>query len=393
MPLYFERHFCFVNIIPQTEKRKKNMPTSIVKGAPGHYRIGEGILGELPQFIAELQIKNLHIISGRKSWQATKPYLPEEITRLEESNLTFVEGHTTLEKVNQLANKIKSNGIDAVLGIGGGTALDITKATAVQADIKSILIPSIAATCAAWTPLSVFYDRNGAFTHYTEFPLATTLVLVEPAIIAEAPVQYLKAGIGDTLAKFYEADALIEAFFTEEELPVPVKVSQFSAIICRDVLLKDGQSALDSVNKGIVTNELTRVIEAIFMTGGMVGGFGEKAGRIAGAHSIHNGLTEAKEVKSLLHGELVAYGILVQLALEDKQEELIKLLDYYQKWALPTSLSQLNIVNEKKELLSAIIEKAILPHESIHFMKREITKEAVFDAMMMVEKLNLTKAS
>lgn len=146
--------------------------------------------------------------------------------------------------------------------------MDITKAVAIEASVQSILIPTIAATCAAWTPLSVFYNEEGSFTHYTEFPIATTLVLVEPEIIAKAPLAYLKAGIGDTLAKFYEAEALIESFYPEETLPVPKQISQFSAKICRETLLNDGEAALQAVAQNETSPALIRVIETIIMTGG-----------------------------------------------------------------------------------------------------------------------------
>lgn len=313
--------------------------------------------------------------------------MPEEILKRAGVNFTFVEGHCTLHTVEDIANQLSLNAADAVIGIGGGTALDIAKASAVKAGIKSILIPSIASTCAAWTPLSVFYDEKGTFTHYTEFPLANTLVLIEPSIIANSPIRYLKAGIGDTLAKFYEADALIEAFYKNEEFPVWLKVSQFSAAICRDVLLKDGKAAIESASTGTLSDELVRVIEAIIMTGGMVGGFGEKAGRVAGAHSIHNGLTEAKKVKSFLHGEIVAYGILVQLAIEKKEDELLKLMSYYHEWGLPISLTNLAIDPEDHVLLNRIIKKSLLPHESIHFMNEKITEESLLAAMQKIEQL------
>ncbi|WP_424475691.1 iron-containing alcohol dehydrogenase family protein [Oceanobacillus kimchii] len=369
-------------------KEEGFMSTPIVKGAPGHYRIGSDVLEEIPVLLEELSVDRIQVIAGKKSWQAAKPYLPYVLVEQVEPNIIFIEGHTTLEKAETIANQLHQHSVDAVIGIGGGTALDITKAAAVKADVKSILIPTIAATCAAWTPLSVFYDSDGAFTHYTDFPLATTLVLVEPAIIAHAPIEYLRAGIGDTLAKFYEADALIESFYSNEEAPVPVKVSQFSAGICRDVLLKDGKAALDAARTKQVTPAFIRVIEAIIITGGMVGGFGDKAGRIAGAHSLHNGLTEAIEAKNFLHGELVAYGILGQLAFENKEDELLRLLDFYDQWQLPSSLQGIGIDVTNTELVEKIIQKAILPQESIHFMNKEVTAESLAGALQQVEKYN-----
>ncbi|MCG5102669.1 iron-containing alcohol dehydrogenase family protein [Oceanobacillus alkalisoli] len=358
------------------------MTSAIVKGAPGHYRIGADVLKELPTHLAALDIKNIHIVSGRKAWEAASPYLPEELSR---SAITFVDGPCTLETVEQLATLYKREAVDAVIGIGGGTALDIAKAAAVQAGIKSVLIPTIAATCAAWTPLSVFYEADGTHSHYTEFPLANTLVLIEPAIIAASPIEYLKAGIGDTLAKYYEADALVRRFYKDKELPVWLQVSQFAALACRDILLKDGKAALESVSEKKVTDALIRVIETIIMTGGMVGGFGEKAGRIAGAHSVHNGLTEAPSMKDFLHGSIVAYGTLVQLAIEEKEDELNKLLEYYEEWDFPTSLKDLAVDVHDAEILGRIMKKILLPQESIHLMEEKVTEDILEKAIFHVE--------
>ena len=49
---------------------------------------------------------------------------------------------------------------------------------------------------------------------------------------------------------------------------------------------------------------------------------------MAGAHAIHNGLTFIPETHRVLHGQKVAYGILVQLALEGRTDEIAELIPF-----------------------------------------------------------------
>ena len=52
-------------------------------------------------------------------------------------------------------------------------------------------------------------------------------------------------------------------------------------------------------------------------TSGLIGGIGGAKCRTAAAHAIHNGLTQLDFSNKALHGEIVGFGILVQLHLEE----------------------------------------------------------------------------
>ncbi|MDQ0256968.1 putative oxidoreductase [Evansella vedderi] len=306
-----------------------------VQGAPNIYQCTEGALKLIPEQVTKQTFKQGLLIRGEKSWEVAKPFFEELDLDLKD---VIYNGECSFEEVKRI--KSIAQEADYVLAVGGGKVMDLGKAVADQLDIPYILVPTLASNCAPWTPLSVFYDEDGNFIKYTIFSKGAFMVLVEPKIIINSPVPYLTAGIADTIAKWYEADVLSREL---EPKPITVEIALHAAKLCRDALLDEGRSAVEALHKGEVTSSFVRVVETIIMAGGMVGGYGDKYGRIAGAHSIHNGLTHVEETHAYLHGEKVAYGILVQLALEKNFDEIEKLLPFYADLKLPVTLAQLGV--------------------------------------------------
>lgn len=365
------------------------MKTFSVHGAPSEYIIEENSLFMLEDKLSELGLANVLIVHGEKSWGAALPYLPEFIvTKAEKYKYS---GECSLAEIEIIAEMINNNSFDAVIGIGGGKVLDLVKSVSYQARVPSYLIPTLASNCSPWTPISVIYDEDGKFITYELYPTSANLVLVEPRILLNAPLDLLIAGIGDTLAKWYEADVQMAGITNKS---VPLQISHYAAKQCKDLLLSHAEEAINGVKSKTLNDDFIKVVESIIMLGGMVGGFGDHYGRIAGAHSIHNGLTEIEETHGALHGEKVAYGILVQLVLEDKWNEIVQLIPFYRKLGLPLSLVQLGISSIDSETIDKIANKSALENESIHVMPiGPITKHRVAKAICELEsyiKANLT---
>ena len=126
------------------------------------------------------------------------------------------------------------------------------------------------------------------------------------------------------------------------------------------------------------------MLEANILLAGMVGGFGDSYGRTSGAHAIHDALTILPDSHQQLHGNKVAYSILVQLVIENKWSEIERLLPFYQQLALPISLNAMKLSLSEKDY-QQVGRRATLPGETIHLMKETITPEVVITAMKQLE--------
>lgn len=359
------------------------MENIIVKGAPAEYTCSLGVLNDLEEKLAVRGIQRVLLLTGEKSWQSLSSYFPE-MEKIEMIKEVY-RGECSLEEVSRVALLAKQLDADAIIGAGGGKVLDLAKGVAHENSIQSILIPTLASNCAPWTPLSVMYTEEGTMTHYTVFPSSVDLLLVEPQVLLEAPVSMLVAGIGDTVAKWYEADVQLSRF---DDPSVALKIAHYTAKLCADEMFANAESAINDAQDKKLTSAFIKVAETIIMLGGMVGGFGDKYGRVAGAHAIHNAMTLAPESHQALHGDKVAYGVLVQLLLENKQSEVDRLMKFYKKIGLPVSLRDLRIPSE---WIQKIAQQATDESETIHVLKEEpVREDEVVSAMKELEKFALS---
>ncbi|KAF1298668.1 glycerol dehydrogenase [Enterococcus sp. JM4C] len=351
----------------------------IVRGAPQEYECKEHAWDELENHLNRRKLKKVMVLHGDASWEAAKPYFPELPTI--EAYFVRYGGECTDARAEELSTVIRENKLTAIVAVGGGKIADLGKLAAYQNDVPVLILPTLAATCAAYTPLSVVYHSDGSMDRYDVFPVSNALVLIEPAVILHSPKELMIAGIGDTLAKWYEADAMIS------QLPIQsieIQVAEFAAKKCQEVLLADSTAALQAMAEKKLNQAFLNVIETNILVGGMVGGFGDDYGRTAGAHSIHDALTLLAESHQQLHGNKVAYGVFVQLVIEEKFAEIDALIPFYHELGLPTCLKDMQMTLSEADY-DKVSQRAVRADETIHFMKETITAEVVKKAMIDLE--------
>ncbi|HIK15105.1 MAG TPA: iron-containing alcohol dehydrogenase, partial [Leptolyngbyaceae cyanobacterium M33_DOE_097] len=131
------------------------------------------------------------------------------------------------------------------------------------------------------------------------------------------------------------------------------------------------------------------VVDATVLMAGVIGGLGGAQCRTVAAHAIHNGLTHIPACHGTLHGEKVAYGILVQLRLEEMLQgsQLAatarhQLLQFYDAIGLPKDLASLGLANVTLAELQHAAEVACNPRSDIHHLPFRVEPTHVLAAMV-----------
>ena len=152
---------------------------------------------------------------------------------------------------------VEEDKIDTVVAVGGGSAVDTAKATAYYTGKHVVIIPTVAATDAPCTGLSVIYNDDGSFDKYLFYPTNPDAVMVDSQVIANAPVRFLVAGMGDALGTYFEGRASLRTESPSLEGTGITRAGMALAKLCYQTLRDYGTQALAACEKHVVTPALS----------------------------------------------------------------------------------------------------------------------------------------
>ena len=347
------------------------------------YSIGENPYEEVVQ-ICSMYGKRILLIGGTKGLKAGKERLEKQ---LESSDLEIVDtvlyGHDcTYESIDKWAAYAKEIKADMIFGMGGGKALDTAKGVADRVRLPVFTFPTIAATCAATTALSVVYTEDGSFDSFYFYERPARHCFIDLSIIAEAPAHFLQAGMGDTMGKFFECHFSARGDKLEHSSALGREISN----MCYEPLLQYGVQALKDCKEHRVTVSLEQAVLANIVSTGLVSLMVLDDYNCAIAHSVYYGLVLLPGFEEkYLHGNVVAYGVLVQLAVDGDLEEAARVKAFMKELEIPTTLGEMEVPVER-EYLQAVLTETVTGPDMEH-IPYKVTEEMIFEAMRKVENL------
>lgn len=347
-----------------------------------HYTIGTDVFSALAAFVIQGAYRRILLTGGHTALSITQPRIAAALAHHDELQLETLwhGGECTQENIHHLSETALKMDAELIIAAGGGKALDTAKGAAEIAGRPLITVPTIASTCAATTLLSILYTEHGNFASIMLLRNAPLHIFIDTGILANAPARYLWAGIGDTLSKFYEVELVTRG----KELSHNAQMGKALSVLCAEPLLKYGLKALEDNRIKQATPDLTQVVLNIIISTGIVSNSVGDEYAAACAHGLFYGLTLLPQIeKHHLHGEVIAYAVLVLLMMDKRREEILRLYPFYHSLGLPTTLRALDVPLDRR-LLSPVLKKAAAAEDTAKVPYR-ITPEMFYQAMVELE--------
>lgn len=351
--------------------------------SPHRYLKRKGLLDTLPGILAPYGKKTLVLFDPlmRERYGARVKAILEESGF--DATIGALERNCCREEGEAWAVRLQPIPPGSVIGIGGGKAIDLAKWIAKNIKKPFISFPTSAATCAATTSISVLYTLEG---HYQETVAATppVLTLVDPEILLSQPPRLLAAGMADAIAKWIEARGM-----RKQHHKRILSASALSlARLTYEFLTKRGTRALEDLKKGNWTQTLSEITDINLFITGLISTLGGKSVRVSAAHAFQDAFCGLGTKKDILHGEWVAFGMIVQMALEKSPASLIKRhLILFRRWGLPLTLDSLGIGKDTSLLETGI--KTMMEKESpLHNLLMPVRTEQVRAAILEADRLS-----
>ena len=311
------------------------------------------------------------VVDGKK----TRKIAGEKIIHLlEKAGYTVNEKRISSATMNEVKNVIyvadKYNA-DILLGVGGGSVIDVTKMASAELNKSFVSVPTSASHDGIASPRASLKDRSGSISKTAVAPLA---ILADTDIIYKAPYRMLVAGCADVISNLTAVRDWRLAHRLKNE-----EYSSHAAVLAETA----AQLIIDNADeiKPDVEQSAWFAVKAMIVSGVAMSVAGSTRPASGAEHMFshmldHLGpsiMLKSKKKHRPLHGEQCGVGAIMMMYLHGGDWELIK--DTLRKIGAPTTSQELGV--SKKKIIEALVRATeIRPDRYTILGEHGLTEEA-----------------
>ncbi|MCF3961694.1 iron-containing alcohol dehydrogenase family protein [Streptomyces fuscigenes] len=215
----------------------------------------------------------------------------------------------TIDAAVRLADEIKGSRYDAVVGLGGGKIIDVTKYAAARVGLPMVAVATNLSHDGLCSPVATLDNDNGRGSYGVPTPIA---VVIDLDVIREAPARFVRSGIGDAISNLSSlADWELSRSVNGEA------VDGLAAAMARQA----GEAVLR--HPGTVADDdfVTVLAESLVLTGIAMSISGDTRPSSGACHEISHAFDLLHPKRCALHGEQVGLGAAFAMHLRGARDE------------------------------------------------------------------------
>ncbi|MER6980071.1 iron-containing alcohol dehydrogenase family protein, partial [Streptomyces carpinensis] len=244
-------------------------------------------------------------------------------------------GGGTLDDAIRLADEMKSGRYDAVVGLGGGKVIDCAKYSAARLGLPMVAVATNLSHDGICSPVSILDNDAGRGSYGVPAPIA---LVIDLAVIREAPLRYVRSGVGDALSNISAvADWELSHRVNGE------KVDGLAAAMARQageaVLRHPGGCGDDAF--------LSVLAEGLMLSGIAMSIAGHTRPSSGACHEISHALDLLYPTRAASHGEQVGIGAAFATHLRGEHDQARLMADGLRRHGLPVVAEEIGFSDEE----------------------------------------------
>jgi glycerol-1-phosphate dehydrogenase [NAD(P)+] len=301
---------------------------------PREVIVGSNTLNEIQNILSKLNLlENILILTGEKTreiaGEKVKDLLNEAGFKIKIEEVKAA----TIEQVQYIENKVTHDNFSAILGIGGGKIIDVTKMVSFRKRIPFISIPTTASHDGIASPRASIKGADKLYSIQTEAPLG---IIADTDIIMKAPYRMLASGCADLISN---TTAIFDWKLSHEKTGEYYgEYAASLANLCADLIIRNSGIIKEFKDEGV-----RLVLESLISSGVAMSIAGSSRPASGSEHLFSHSLDRLK-ISESFHGEQCGIGTIIMMFLQGRDWEKIRTT--LQRIGAPVNANELGVSKE-----------------------------------------------
>lgn len=319
--------------------------------------VGDNAIEKLNEIVEGLRLKgNALVITGHD----TVKIAGERVSQNLDAKLDAI-GEVHEEEIDRISERIKKEGINYIIAVGGGSVIDVAKVCAYNSKIPFISVPTAASHDGIASPRATIKGSK-----YVSMQVNSPLgVIADTKIIEKAPQRLLSSGCADVISNY---TAVLDWKLANREK------GEYYGDYAATLAMLSAEIVMHNAER--IKEDISILIEALISSGVAIGIAGSSRPCSGSEHQFSHVLDRICP-KPALHGEQCGVGCIMMSYLHNADWTRVR--DALKTVGAPTNAKELGIENRYiiEALTKAhtirdrytILRNGISENEAIHLAK------------------------